>query len=73
MPSGTPTTIASAMPKTKARSVVTVALCQDGCCTSSTAATSTSLSGGRMKMRSSRPTISQSTPQTISEAIIGTR
>ena len=65
--------IASAMPKRKARSVVTVASCQDGCWTRSTAATSTSLSGGRMKMMPSRPTISQSTPQTISEAIIGTR
>ena len=73
MPSGTPTTIDSAMPRTKARSVVTVALCQDGVCTRSTAARSTSLKGGSMNIRSSRPTISQMTHQTRSDAIIGTR
>ena len=73
MPSGMPTTIDSAMPMTKARSVVTVALCQDGVCTRSTAAASTSLNGGSRNIRSSRPTISQTTHQTSSDAIIGTR
>ena len=73
MPSGTPTTIDSAMPMAKARSVVTVALCQDGVCTSCTAAASTSLNGGTMIIRWSRPTISQTTHQTSSDAIIGTR
>ena len=73
MPSGTPITIDRAMPVTKARSVVIVALCQDGVCTRSTAAASTSLKGGSRKTRSSRPTTSHATHQTSSEAIIGTR
>ena len=73
MPSGTPTRIDRVMPMTKARSVVTVALCQDGVCTSSTAARSTSVNGGSISIRSSRPTISQTTHQTSSDAIIGTR
>jgi hypothetical protein len=52
---------------------VSVALCQEGVCTSSTAAARTSLKGGRMNMMPSRPTISQTTHQTRSDAIIGTR
>ena len=73
MPSGIPTRIDSAMPMAKARKVVTVALCHDGVCTSSTAALNTSLNGGTISIRSSWPTISQMTHQTSSEAIIGTR
>ncbi len=73
IPKGMPAAIASAMPMAKARNVVTVALCHEGSCTRSAAAASTTVKGGRRKTRSSRPTISQSTHHTRSEAIIGTR
>jgi hypothetical protein len=72
MPSGTPTRIASAMPTAKDRRVMRVASQNDGFAKSSPSAASTSVNGGRRKTRPRRPTISHSTHQIRSEAIIGT-
>ena len=60
------------MPIAKARKVVTVPLQNLLVPNSSPMAASTSLKGGSRKTRPARPTISQSTIQMRSEAIIGT-
>ena len=73
MPSGTPTTIDNAMPMTKARSVMSVALCQDAVCTRSTAAASTSMKRRQQEDQVRPADDLPHTHQTSSEAIIGTR
>ena len=72
-PSGTPTRMASAMPRAKLTTVIRAASRKVCVGTTVNSAATTSVKGGNSRTRPSRPTTSQTRAQRISDAIIGMR